>query len=319
MSDYKQKFDLLIRNYFKNINCFCDFVNGTYFHGKHILHESHVKHYDGEYSGQLVSQNYTKRSRDNLMSVHVGHHEALIAFEHQSTYDGSIFQRVMEYDYLTYKRQYLDYQQTHKRRKIMSTMTMVLYYGYRKWKQPLCYQDMMKGISQELKPFINTNFYPLIVVDHLDEKRFREKKNQQLILGLKFIHNKLENQEMLYVDYEVGEILSVLAGDEEALKHIQVNKEGEINMCEYITEMKRRERKLGKKEGIKEGIKEGFKKGRLNDRCETLIQLLKTKFNSLSKDTEKIIYQSNMDKLNQLTIKIFQVNNEEDVKAILLN
>ena len=36
-------------------------------------------------------------------------------------------------------------------------------------------------------------------------------------------------------------------------------------------------------------------------------------------DTEKIIYQSNMDKLNQLTIKIFQVNNEEDVKTILEN
>lgn len=32
-----------------------------------------------------------------------------------------------------------------------------------------------------------------------------------------------------------------------------------------------------------------------------------------------MIYQSHMDKLNQLTIKIFQVNNEEDVKAILLN
>ena len=32
-----------------------------------------------------------------------------------------------------------------------------------------------------------------------------------------------------------------------------------------------------------------------------------------------MIYQSNMDKLNQLTIKIFQVNNEEDVKTILEN
>lgn len=53
--------------------------------------------------------------------------------------------------------------------------------------------------------------------------------------------------------------------------------------------------------------------------AKTLIQQLKVKFNLLSKDTEKIIYQSNMDKLNQLTIKIFQVNNEEDVKAILLN
>ena len=82
-------------------------------------------------------------------------------------------------------------------------------------------------------------------------------------------------------------------------------------MCEYITEMKRRERKLGEKEGLK--------KGRLNEKCETLIQLLKVKLNHLSKDTEKMIYQSNMDKLNQLTIKIFQVNNEEDVKTILEN
>ena len=53
--------------------------------------------------------------------------------------------------------------------------------------------------------------------------------------------------------------------------------------------------------------------------AKTLIQQPKVKFNHLSKDTEKMIYQSNMDKLNRLTIKIFQVNNEEDVKAILLN
>ena len=43
--------------------------------------------------------------------------------------------------------------------------------------------------------------------------------------------------------------------------------------------------------------------------AKTLIQQLKVKFNHLSKDTEKMIYQSHMDKLNQLTIKIFQVNN----------
>lgn len=311
MADYKQKFDLLIRDYFKNINCFTDFVNGTYFHGKQIIHQCDVKHFDGEYSGKLLDQSYIKRSRDNLMSVYVGNHESLIAFEHQSVYDGSIFQRVMEYDYLTYKRQYLNYKNTKKRRKIISTMTIVLYYGYKKWEHPLSYHDMMKSIPQELKPFTNTNFYPLIIVDELDENLFQEKKNKQLILGLKFIHNKLEKQEMLYVDYEVGEILSVLAGDEEAFKHIQVNKEGEVDMCEYITEMKRKERKTG--------IKKGYKKGRFNEKCETLIQQLKTKFHSLSKDTEKIIYQSNMDKLNQLTIQIFQVNNEEDVKEILLN
>ena len=61
---------------------------------------------------------------------------------------------------------------------------------------------------------------------------------------------------MLYVDYEVGEILSVLAGDEEASKYIQVDKEGEVNMCEYIMEMKRRE-----EENLREGLKEEIEKG----------------------------------------------------------
>ena len=134
MISHKHRFDILIRDYFKNIPCFCDFLNGIYFQGKPIIHERDIRHYDGEYSGQFLNKEYTKRSRDNMMSVQIGHREYLVAFEHQSTYDGSMLHRVMEYDYLTYRRQYLDYKNSHRKKKIAGTMTFVFYYGYKKWK-----------------------------------------------------------------------------------------------------------------------------------------------------------------------------------------
>ncbi len=301
MDYYKQKFDLLIRNYFKDEHCFSDFLNGTYFQGRQITSSCHMKLYDGEYSGQLMNCKYVKRSRDNIMVTKIGNHDCLIGFEHQSSYDESMFQRVMEYDYLSYKRQYENYRKSKHRKKILAIITFVLYYGERQWKQPISYFDMMEDIPTHIRKYVNVHFYPVIRVDELDENLFQEKKNKQLILGLKYIHSKTSEKKSLIVDYDILEILATLAKNEKTLEHIHVNEKGEVDMCQYIMQMKREERN----------------NGRLEEKCETLIQQLKVKFNYLSKDTEKIIYQSDMDKLNQLTIKIFQVNNEEDVKKIL--
>ena len=57
-------------------------------------------------------------------------------------------------------------------------------------------------------------------------------------------------------------------------------------MCQYIMQMKREERDSGRLEG------------ELKATCQMLVKQLKTKLTYLSKDTEKVIYQSNMDKLN---------------------
>ena len=111
---------------------------------------------------------------------------------------------------------------------------------------------------------MNVNFYPLIIVDKLDENCFKEKKNKQQILGLKFVHNLLEDVKELYVDYEIAEILSALIKDKNVLKKIKVNERGEVEMCEYIVAMRRKERKLGKREGKRQG--------KIEDRCETLIK-----------------------------------------------
>ena len=49
----------------------------------------------------------------------------------------------------------------------------------------------------------------------------------------------------------------------------------------------------------------------------TLIKLLTQKFGNLSKDTIKEIKQSNKKQLNSLTLHIFDIEKEEDIKEIL--
>ena len=79
-------------------------MNGAYFHGQQISSSCYMKLYDGEYSSQLMNHKYVKRSRDNIMVTKIDNRDCLIGFEYQLSYDESMFQRVMEYDYLLYKR-----------------------------------------------------------------------------------------------------------------------------------------------------------------------------------------------------------------------
>ena len=60
------------------------------------------------------------------------------------------------------------------------------------------------------------------------------------------------------------------------------------------------------------------KKGRNEGIMTTLIKQLNQKFGNLSKETIKEIKQSNKKQLNSLTLHIFDIEKEEDIKKILL-
>ena len=58
-------------------------------------------------------------------------------------------------------------------------------------------------------------------------------------------------------------------------------------------------------------------KGRNEGIMTTLIKQLNQKFGNLSKDTIKEIKRSNKKQLNSLTLHIFDIEKEEDIKEIL--
>ncbi|WP_317318518.1 DUF4351 domain-containing protein, partial [Longibaculum muris] len=83
----------------------------------------------------------------------------------------------------------------------------------------------------------------------------------------------------------------------------------EIKMCEVIDSYAR-EREL-------QGIKQGELQGMMKEKIVLLIKLLKQKLGHVSKELVMQIEVSPKDKLDQLTIKIFDVEDEEEVLKIL--
>ena len=81
-------------------------------------------------------------------------------------------------------------------------------------------------------------------------------------------------------------------------------------MSDYVLGISRNAERKGRNEGKRIGRNEGI--------ITTLIKLLTQKFGNLSKDTIKAIKRSNKKQLNSLTLHIFDIEKEEDIKKILL-
>ena len=84
----------------------------------------------------------------------------------------------------------------------------------------------------------------------------------------------------------------------------------EIDMCEGMAEGFR-------SEGCEEGILVGRVEGKLEEKQNTLLTLLTCKLGNLSKETENTIRNSTMEKLNKLTVSIFDIQSENDVLKLI--
>ena len=127
--------------------------------------------------------------------------------------------------------------------------------------------------------------------------RFQNKDNRDLIIGLKILYAKKKVPEKFIISHELACLLGTLIHDERIYQLIE-KKKGATNMSDYVLGI----RKKGRNEGI----------------ITTLIKLLTQKFGNLSKDTIKAIKRSNKKQLNSLTLHIFDIEKEEDIKKILL-
>ena len=83
----------------------------------------------------------------------------------------------------------------------------------------------------------------------------------------------------------------------------------EINMCVAMNQLFQRMR--NKKESI------GIEKVRQEEKQSTLKELLKVKLGTLSSPLEKQLTNTSLEKLNVLTLNIFNINSEEDVLKII--
>ena len=91
----------------------------------------------------------------------------------------------------------------------------------------------------------------------------------------------------------------------------------EINMCEAMDRLFQRLRNEGEVLGLEKGETIGFEKGKREEKQNTLKEQLKVKLGTLSRPLEKQLTNTSLEKLNELTLNIFNVTNEDDVLRII--
>lgn len=267
----------------------------------------------------MTTNETIERTRDHLIVVIDGK-RCYVGIEYQSYNDQTMFQRILEYDYLDYLQRYHDYQDSRGRDKIKKMITIVIYYGEKKWTGSRNYEDMTMEAPKIFEGYYNVHFMPLIEVFHLDENKFSNKDNYNLVKGLKMLYGKIAPDSHFKVSYEVACVLGALTHDEKIYDHIEREK-GDVHMGQYVLNISKMARIEGKREGRKEGKKEGREQGLYEGVTHTLLQQLQSKLGQLSL-SPKIIHQiqsSNYQQLQDLTIHIFDMDSEEDVLKILKN
>uniref|UniRef100_UPI0022E07BED DUF4351 domain-containing protein n=1 Tax=Faecalibacillus intestinalis TaxID=1982626 RepID=UPI0022E07BED len=86
-----------------------------------------------------------------------------------------------------------------------------------------------------------------------------------------------------------------------------------IDMCEGMERMAEGFRNEGLIIGRSEELMEGEKR----EKKTTLLSLLKVKLGNVSNQLEQAIQNSSIEKLNTLTLSIFDITNEDDVLKII--
>ena len=158
-----------------------------------------------------------------------------------------------------------------------------------------------------------------IIIKHIiqlnQENSLKKKKKRDTgILKSQRLKEVVEiSQSMLKGDYEGLRKNRMICAESFKMAaiftHTDIKEEDEINMCVAMDQLFQRMRNEGESIGIE--------KGRQEEKQSTLKELLKVKLGTLSSPLEKQLTETSLEKLNELTLNIFNINSEEDVLNLM--
>ena len=240
----------------------------------------------------------TKRYRDIVRKASINGDYRIIGVEHQSTLDKNMIIRILNYDAQFYINQ------VERGKEVYPVGTSVFYTGDKEWTYSKSLKESLK-IPPEMEDYINDWKLPVLEPKKMDpqiliSKRLKEvvEINQSMLEG---DYEKLRTNHMISVEnYKMAAILIHTDIKEEDLP------EGdEINMCKAMDQLFQR----FENQGIEKGETIGIEK--------ILKELLKVKLGTLSNPLEERLTTTSLEKLNELTLNIFNINSEEDVLKII--
>ena len=301
--------DSACRTFFNNNIYFSAFCNAVLFNGKQLISAQNLIHYEND-SAVIINDTKKvedkKRRRDIIVRGDIHGIYCLFGIEHQSTIDQEMVIRCGNYEMMEYLKQ------IKKGEKVIPQVMIVFYTGDRKWNAPLRLSDYFK-IPEELKEYVNDWKIKVVDVKEIDTSKIKDEQTRYFIEAIQAMYKG--NFEGLHRKIKMNrDNLIYAAIITRSLDLIKDLPEGdEIDMCEGMERMAEGFRSEGRKQGILVGRKEGENR----EKKTTLLSLLKVKLGNVSNQLEQAIQNSSMEKLNILTLAIFDITSEEDVLKII--
>ena len=312
MSQIRNASDTTCKQLLRDASCFADLCNALYFHGRQVIKPEDLISQENDVStlmGKELLPMETKRYRDIVRKASINGDYMIIGVEHQSTLDKNMIIRILNYDAQLYINQ------VERGKEVYPVGTFVFYTGDKEWTYPKSLKESLK-IPPEMEKYINDWKLPVLELKKMDPQILKSKRLKEVVEI---------SQSMLEGDYEklrTNRIISVENYKMAAIfTHTDIKEEDlpegdEINMCKAMDQLFQR----FENQGIEKGELIGLEKGKQEEKKNNLLilkELLKVKVGTLSITLEEKLTNTSLEKLNELTLNIFNVTSEEDVLKII--
>ena len=303
--------DSACRTFLSNDVNFASFINAVVFEGEQLIHPENLVYYENDTAfiiNDLKRAEDKKRRRDIVVKSDINGIYCILGIEHQSSIDETMVIRCGIYEMLEYLKQL----ENKEYKRLVPQIMVAFYTGPKKWNVPVKLSDYFE-IPEELKKYINDWKIILVDVKEMDTSKIKDEQTRYFIEAIQAMYKgdyiklhqkrKMNTNNLIYA--------AIITGSLDMIKDIV---EGdEMDMCEGMERMAEGFRSEGREEGILVGRVEG----KLEEKQNTLLMQLRCKLGDLSKETENTIRSSTMEKLNKLTVSIFDIQSENDVLRII--
>ena len=177
----------------------------------------------------------------------------------------------------------------------------MFYTGDEEWNLP----ETLKSIPSEMEPYINDWRLSVIDLKTMDTRKLMNRRlrdvveiNQSMFTGS--YEGLRENRKIETESFMMAATFTCTN-----IRREDLPEGDEINMCKAMDQLFQRFEN------------QGVEKGRQEEKRNTLKEQLKVKLGTLSNPLEERPTTTSLEKLNELTLNIFNINSEEDVLKII--
>ena len=302
--------DSTCKKLLRDKGCFADLCNYAFFQGRQVIQPEELVSRENDLStliGKVDKPTEIKRYRDVVRKASIHGEYVIIGVEHQSTFDEKMIFRILNYDATIYINQ------VESKQEIYPVGSFVFYTGDKEWKSP----ETLKNIPSEMEPYINDWRLPVVELKTMDARKLTNQRLKEVVEISQSMfagnYDDLRNDRKI----ETESFVMAATFTRTKIKREDLPEGDEINMCEAMDRLFQKLRNEGEVLGLEKGETIGFEKGKREEKQNTLKDLLKVKLGTLSSPLEKQLTNTSLEKLNELTLNIFNVTNEEDVLKII--